>query len=168
MKKNIAFVIALLVALAVTVASLISKKQDDAAFQFGEFEIFHDGELSIKGQSEHCLLVPRDKFPADLMGIDIIDLDEKVYVARFWEPGGIGVKGFYDVCFQLKNGKAFISQIEDAGSLERDPVDGSTYIKNCSYVFDSGKLLKIDSAEIKPIEVKFVRPAPGISEIFGK
>lgn len=161
MKKIVAFIAVLLVVSVAMAASLLSKKQDNAAFQFGEFKISGDGILSIKGQSVHYLIVSRDKFPANLIGIAVINLDEKVYVARFFESGGIGVEGFFNVCFQLKNGKIFTNQIENAGSLER--IKGSTYVKSCSYVFDSEKrvLLKIDSANTKPIEVVLVdQPKP--------
>jgi hypothetical protein len=137
MKKTAAFVTALLLVSVVIGTLLLSKKRDNAAFQFGEFEISETGILSIAGQSAKYLMVPRDKYPAQLRGIAVIDLDEKVYVARFFEPGGVGVEGFFDVCFQLKNGEIFTSRVENAASLER--INGSTYIKSFSYVFDSKK-----------------------------
>jgi hypothetical protein len=156
MKKAAVLLTGLLLVCIVIGGSLLPKKRNSAAFQFGEFAISETGILSIEGQSAQYMMVPRDKFPAQLRGVAVIDIAEKVYVARFFEPGGVGVEGFFDVCFQLKNGKILASRIENAGSLER--INGSTYVKSCSYVFDSEKrvLLKTDSADTKPTGISLV------------
>ena len=164
MKRTAAFVTASLLVGAVMGASLLPKKRDNSAFRLGEFAISRTGMLSIEGPSAQYLLVPRDKYPAQLRGLALIDLDEKIYVARFFEPGGIGVEGFFDVCFQRKNGVILTGQIKNAGSLER--INGSTYVKSCAYVFDSDKrvVLKTDSADTKPTEISLVGPLKPFSE----
>ena len=148
MKKTAAFVTAsLLFCVCVAIAaSLLPKKEGNSGYHFDEVTISRDGILSIRHSSAEYLLVARENCPwAELTGVAAIDLDEKVYVARFFEPGGVGVEGYFDVCFQLKNGKIHSSRVENAGSLER--INGSTYVRSCSYVFDREKrmLLKIDS-----------------------
>jgi hypothetical protein len=143
-------------------ASLLAKKEGNSVYHFDEFTISGSGILSVQHNSAEYLLVPREKYPwAELRGIAAIDLDEKVYLARFFEPGGVGVEGFFDVCFQLKNGELLTGRVENAGSLER--INGSTYVRSCSYVFDSDKrmLLKIDSAHNEQTQVSLVdRPKP--------
>src|SRR5690349_16862419 len=92
---------------AVMGASPAVKKRNNSVVQFGECTISRTGILSVEGQSAQYLLVSRDKYPAQLKGIAIVDLAEKVYVARFFEPGGTGVQGFFDVCFQIKQKRSF-------------------------------------------------------------
>jgi hypothetical protein len=157
--KRIAIVLsALLLVCAVIGASCVPKKRSDSAFHFGEFAISRTGLLSIEGQSAQYRLVPRDKYPAELRGIAIIDLAERTYVARFFEPSGIGVEGFFDICFQLRHGRVFSGQIMNAGSLER--INGVTYIRSCAYVFDSEKrvLLKVDTNPTNSMAVSLAQP----------
>jgi hypothetical protein len=159
MKKTAALVTAsLLFCVCVAIAaSLLPKKKGNSVYHFDEFTISGSGILSIPHSSAEYLLVPREKYPwAELTGLAAVDLGEKVYVARFFEPGGIGVEGFFDVCFQLKNGEILAGRIENAGSLER--INGSTYVRSCSYVFDREKrmLFKIDSSRARQTEVPLV------------
>jgi hypothetical protein len=156
MKAMAVFITALLVLLIAATTLLPAKEHDNTAFQFGEFKISAQGVLSIRNQSTHYLIVPQDKIPANLVGIAAVNLDEKMYVARFFEPGGIGVEGFFDICFRLKNGQIFTSKIENAASIER--IKDATYVKSCSYIFDSEQhvLLKIDCSNAGPMKVEFV------------
>ena len=161
MRKAAAFITGSLLTCFVMGAALAPKKRDDSVFQFGEFTVSRTGVLSMEGQSARYLLVPQERYPAQLRGIAVIDLDEKVFVARFFEPGGVGVEGFYDVCFQLRNGGILTSGFKNGGSLER--IAGSTYVKCASYIFDSEQraLLRVDSADAKAARVSLVeRPKP--------
>jgi len=133
------------------------KKDGSSNLQFGELFISRTGMLSINGQSAQYLLVPEEKYPAELRGIAVIDLNEKIYVARFVEPGGVGVEGFFDVCFQIKGKEIATALVNNAGSLER--IAGVTYARSCSYVFDSEKqvLLKTAFSESKSVEVSLTK-----------
>ena len=156
MRNTVAFVTASLLVCVVMGAALAPIKRDNSVFRFGEFTVSRTGILSIDGQPAQYLLVPQDRYPAQLRGIAVIDLDDKVYTARFFEPGGIGVEGFFDVCFKVRNGVILTSGFKSAGSLER--ITGSTYVKSISYVFDSEKrvLLRVDSVDTKPARVSLV------------
>ena len=123
----------------------ICKNHQRGMIRFGEVSISHSGTLSLLGQSRQYLIVPRDKYPADLTGLSIINVDKGIYVARFFEPGGVGVEGYFDVCFKVSGGKVFAQVIERGGSLER--IGATTYIRSCSYVYDTDKdrLLKLES-----------------------
>jgi hypothetical protein len=147
---------AVLVSLLIDAASS-DQKDNSSAIQFGELSISKTGILSISGQSAQYLLVPKDKYPAELRGVALVDLNARIYVARFFEPAGIGVEGFFDVCFEVKRGGVTTALVKNAGSLER--IGGATYARSCSYVFDSQKkvLLKTAFAEAKPVEISLVK-----------
>ncbi len=134
-----------------------AQKDDSSAIRFGDLSILKTGVLSINGQSSQYLLVPEDKYPAELRGVALIDLNGGIYVARFFEPGGVGVEGFFDVCFQIKGRDVTTALVQNAGSLER--IGGATYARSCSYVFDSEKrvLLKTAFAEAKPVELSLAK-----------
>lgn len=153
MRRPVAFVTSAILICLVVGAALLPTKRDKSLFPIGEFTVSRTGLIAIDGQSAQYLLVPRERYPAQLRGIAVIDLDEQIYVARFFEPGGVGAEGFVDVCFQMKNGAILTSGFKKAGSLER--IAGSTYVKSVCYTFDAEKrrLLRIGSADTKPTEV---------------
>ena len=117
MRRVPVFVVAALVCLLIAAAPFV-KKGDSSILQFGELVIAKTGVLSIADQSARYLLVPEEKYPAELRGIAVIDLDARIYVARFFEPSGTGVEGFFDVCFRVKDREIVAALVENAGSLE--------------------------------------------------
>lgn len=154
--KKFVILFAVFLVLAVFGQVVSCKKRNSGLIQFSEFAISASGLLSINGQSTQHLMVPRERYPSQLRGLAVIDIDESVYVARFFQPGGVGVEGFFDVCFQVKNGKVRSRTIENAASIER--INSATYAKSNSYLFDSERhlLLKVESSNsIKPTEIVF-------------
>ncbi|HEY5915487.1 MAG TPA: hypothetical protein VJA21_33300 [Verrucomicrobiae bacterium] len=150
------FVAAVLVSFLIGAAPS-TQKDDSSAIRLGDLSISKTGVLSINGQASRYLLVPEDKYPAELRGIALVDLNAGIYVARFFEPGGVGVEGFFDICFQVKGRHVTTALVKNAGSLER--IAGATYARSCSYVFDAekGVLLKTAFAETKPAETSLAK-----------
>ena len=151
--KLVSFFVALVVVLLIVNAAPSAQQSDLSSLQFGKLSISKTGVLSINGQSLQYILVPEDKYPAELRGMALVDISAQIYVARFFEPSGIGVEGFFDVCFQVKGKEITTALVQNAGSLER--IGGVSYAKSCSYIFDSEKqvLLKTDFVETKPLEI---------------
>jgi hypothetical protein len=148
--KKIPLLVGAILVLALISIAPSAPKPDASALQFGEVSLSKTGVLSLQGQSARYILVPEDKYPGELRGLALIDLNAHVYVARFFVPGGIGVEGFFDICFQVKDTNITSALVENAGSLER--INGTTCVRSCSYVFDSekGMLFKTDSTEAIP------------------
>jgi hypothetical protein len=103
-------------------------------FEFGAFVITKTGLLKIKGQTNEFLLLPEIRYPGELRSVFLLDLQDQIYLARFGEPGGIGVDGFYDICFQIKAGKVLTHGFELGGSLER--VSDKMFMRSSSYLYD--------------------------------
>lgn len=149
MSKKVAAII-ISIGLVVAVISRIRSEKDESAIQLGKIVVSRSGMLSIKGQSVQHQIVPVEKFPAQLHGLSIIDCKTDLYVARFFEPGGIGVEGYFDVCFELRDGVVFLKVVNNAASVERME-DETTHVRSCSYMFDSVKrvLLKLEPSNVR-------------------
>ena len=117
--KLVSFFVALVVVLLIVNAAPSAQQSDLSSLQFGKLSISKTGVLSINGQSLQYILVPEDKYPAELSGMALVDISAQIYVARFFEPSGIGVEGFFDVCFQVKGKEITTALVQNAGSLER-------------------------------------------------
>jgi hypothetical protein len=155
--KRFSFLAAVVLVSLLIGAAPSAQKGDSSVLLFAELSLSKTGVLAINGQSAQYLLVPKDKYPAELRGLALVDLNARIYVARFFEPSGVGVEGFFDVCFQVKGRDVTTAVVQNAGSLER--IGGATYARSCSYVFDSEKkvLLKTAFAEGKPVEVSLAK-----------
>jgi hypothetical protein len=116
-------------------------------FDFDTFVITKSGLLTLKGQTNEFLLIPGTRFPGELRSLQALDFQDRIYVARFGEPGGIGVEGFYDICFQIKAGKVLTHSLELGGSLER--ISDKVLVRSSSYLYDRAdkKVLKIQQDE---------------------
>lgn len=112
----------------------VSQTGARSKFDFDEFVITKTGLLTIKGRTNQFLLIPEERYPGELRSVTVLDFDDHVYVARFGEPGGIGVEGFYDICFQFKDGKILADAFELAGSLER--FTDKVYVRSSAYIYD--------------------------------
>ena len=120
-------------------------------FHFDAFAITRTGLLTLKGRTNEFLLIPRARYPGELRSVTVLDFQDQVYVARFGEPGGVGVEGFYDVCFQIKGRKVLTHSFELGGSLERSlvPVSDDVHVRSLAYVYDRAdkKVLKVKYGE---------------------
>lgn len=105
-----------------------------STFHFDAFAITRTGLLTLKGRTNEFLLVPQARYPGELRSVTALDFQDQVYVARFGEPGGVGVEGFYDICFQIKGGKVLTHSFELGGSLER--VSDKVFVRSSAYVYD--------------------------------
>jgi len=154
--------IILLIVVVPLVCSLVYlrpfRNNDEQEFlQFGEIKISTTGLVRVKNDPAQYRIVPVEKYPAELRGVSLVDCRNQIYVARFFEPAGIGVEGFFDVCCQLKQEKLLVRFIDNSASLER--IGSSNYITTCSYIYDSetARLFKCESKNIiKEVRVDVV------------
>jgi hypothetical protein len=131
-------------------ASAVSRSR----FDFDAFAITKTGLLTLKGRTNEFLLVPRARYPGELRSVMALDFQDQVYVARFGEPGGVGVEGFYDICFQIKGGKVLTHSFELAGSLER--VSDKVFVRSSAYIYDRAdkRVFKVKYGEpVTPLPV---------------
>lgn len=123
-------------------------------FDFDAFVITKTGLLTLKGRTNEFLLIPQARYPGELCSVMALDFQDQVYVARFGEPGGIGVEGFYDICFQIKGGKVLTHSFELGGSLER--VSDKVFVRSSAYVYDRAdkRVFKVKYGEpVTPLPV---------------
>jgi hypothetical protein len=118
-------------------------------FDFDAFTIAKTGLLTLKDRTNEFLLVPQARYPGELRSVMALDFQDQIYVARFGEPGGIGVEGFYDICFQIKGGKVLTHSFELGGSLER--VSDKIFVRSSAYIYDR--------ADKTVFKVKYGEPA---------
>ena len=123
-----------------------------SSFDFDAFAITKTGLLTLKGRTNKFLLVPQARYPGELRSVMTLDFQDQVYVARFGEPGGVGVEGFYDICFQIKGDKVLTHSFELGGSLER--VSDRVFVRASAYVYDR--------ADKKVFKVKYGEPVTAL------
>jgi hypothetical protein len=85
----------------------------------GDFVISRAGVLHRRDSKTEYLLVPKQKYPAELRSVINVDVVSRVMVARFFESGGVGVEGFFDVCFQNRGNTIVAEFVNHSGSVER-------------------------------------------------
>ena len=142
----------------VILAQGVAPKGNVGGLTFGEFTISRSGLLSLVGKPSQYMIVPQDRFPAELRGLAVVDLRHGVYVARFFEPAGTGVESFFDVCFQIRSGNVFSRTIDNTAGLER--IDSAVIARSCTYIFDTEKrsLLRIECENAKSSEISLLGP----------
>ena len=131
-------------------ASAVSR----STFHFDAFAITRTGLLRLKGRTNDFLLVPQARYPGELRSVTALDFQDQVYVARFGEPVGVGVEGFYDICFQIKGGKVLTHSFELGGSLES--VSNKVFVRSSAYVYDRAdkRVFKVKYGEpVTPLPV---------------
>ena len=125
---------ALLVTTIGQTSQLIGSKASSGKLEVGDFVISKTGLLQFKSKTNAFRLLPLVKFPGELISITILDHQDQVYVARFVEPGGGGVEGYYDICFRTIDGQVLAGPLELSGSLER--VSSNLFLRSSAYVYD--------------------------------
>lgn len=130
-----------------TEASLTSTRSPRSGYVFENIEVHPNGELTLKPGGDRFLLVPKDRWPASLHSLAAIDLEENVYLARFFEPGGVGVAAYFDVCFKVQDGRIYSSEYMLAGGVER--IRDEVFVRSSSYYYDAFEkvILKIYDPE---------------------
>lgn len=130
-----------------TRTELTSTRTTRSGYVFENIELHHGGELTLKPGGDRFLLVPEDRWPASPHSLSAIDLEEDVYLARFFEPGGVGVAAYFDVCFKVEDGRIYSSEYMLAGGVER--IRDEVFVRSSSYYYDAFEkvILKIYDPE---------------------